>query len=161
MRSPSDAFDENATERAPGSGQLDAELEARNLRGPSRMRRNRATGMLLAAALVAAVVAADILFFRGGRWSWERLAALLRARLLRTVDGLLVALRVRGGRVRDLRLARSTRCPEASERPRRGSKDARSIGRPAPLGNGGEVAFEFAVKACSALIGDHAEVNPV
>ena len=28
-----------------------------------------------------------------------------------------------------------------------------------PLGNGGEGAFELAVKVCSALIGDHTAVN--
>ncbi len=75
MRSPSESFAESAAGRVQGSGRSVAGLEARNVGGPSRMRRNRATGMLLAAALVVVVVAVDILFFRGGRWFWKRLAA--------------------------------------------------------------------------------------
>lgn len=31
--------------------------------------------VLLILAMVAVIVGADLLFFRGGRWTWERLAA--------------------------------------------------------------------------------------
>jgi len=36
---------------------------------------NPAVGVLYALAMVAVVVAADLLFFRNKTWSWERLAA--------------------------------------------------------------------------------------
>ena len=36
--------------------------------------RNPGLGLLLAVAMVAVVVGVDLLFFRGGRWFWQRLA---------------------------------------------------------------------------------------
>jgi hypothetical protein len=37
--------------------------------------RDPVTGVLLAVAMIAVVVGVDLLFFRGERWFWQRLAA--------------------------------------------------------------------------------------